>query len=101
MLMRLSDQKINHLAHLLTETIEDEDCLDVLRDSNDIRLRIKLILTDELKLESEIDRAVRNIFRSMAKPPPEGSKEWEVMYEQYYEEQMKKHRGHEKIRRMS
>lgn len=98
--MRLTDQKINHLAHLVTETIENEPSLDVLRDSNDIRLRIKLIITDELKLENEIDRAVRQIFRSMTKPPPEGSKEWEVMYEQYYQEQMKKHRGHEKIRRI-
>ncbi|MBN1878698.1 DUF507 family protein [bacterium] len=98
--MRLTDQKINHLAHLVTETIENEPSLDVLRDTNDIRLRIKLIITDELKLENEIDRAVRQIFRSMTKPPPEGSKEWDVMYEQYYQEQMKKHRGHEKIRRI-
>lgn len=98
--MRLSDQKINHLAHLVTETIESEPSLDVLRETNDIRLRIKLILTDELKLENEIDRLVRQIFRSMAKVPPEGSKEWDVMYEQFYQEQMMKKRGHEKIRRM-
>jgi uncharacterized protein len=98
--MRLSDQKINHLAHLVTETIENEPSLDVLRETNDIRLRIKLILTDELKLENEIDRVVRQIFRSMTKVPPEGSKEWDVMYEQFYQEQMFKKRGHEKIRRM-
>ncbi len=99
--MRLTDQKINQLAHLVMETIENESSLDMLRDSNDIRLRIKLIITDELMLENEIDRAVRNVFRTMTKPPPEGSKEWEVMYEQYYQQQMKKHRGHEKIRRIS
>jgi uncharacterized protein len=98
--MRLTDQKINHLAHLVTETIENESCLDVLRETNDIRLRIKLIITDELRLENEIDRTVRNVFRSMSKAPPEGSKEWDVMYEQFYSEQMKKRRGHENIRRI-
>ncbi|MGB3974882.1 MAG: DUF507 family protein [bacterium] len=98
--MRLSDQKINHLAHLVTEAIEDGVFMDVLRETNEIRLRIKLILTDELKLEDEIDRAVRQTFRSMSKPPPEGSKEWEVMYEQFYQEQMQKRRGYGKIRRI-
>lgn len=98
--MRLSSAKINHLAHLISETIESNPNLDVFRDTNEIRLRIKLIITDELRVEDEIDKIVRQIFRSMSKAPPEGSKEWEVMYERFYKEQMTKRRGHEKIRRI-
>lgn len=99
--MRLSDQKINHLALLVTKAIENGVSMDVLRETNDIRLRIKLILTDELKLENEVDRAVRQTFRSMSRVPPEGSREWEVMYEQFYKEHMQKRRGYGKIRRMT
>ena len=81
-------------------TVENHPELDVFMDTNDIRLRIKLIITDELKVEDEIDRIVRQILRSMSKSPPEGSKEWEVLYERFYQEQMTKRRGHEKIRRI-
>ena len=98
--MRLSAAKINHLAHLISMTVENHPELDVFMDTNDIRLRIKLIITDELKVEDEIDRIVRQILRSMSKSPPEGSKEWEVLYERFYQEQMTKRRGHEKIRRI-
>lgn len=98
--MRLSAAKINHLAHLITEVIENDPNLDVLRDTNDIRLRVKMIITDELKLEDELDRIVRQILRSMTKAPPEGSKEWDVLYERFYNEQMTRRRGHEKIRRI-
>ncbi len=98
--MRLSAAKINHLAHLITDIIENDPNLDVLRDTNDIRLRVKMIITDELKLEDELDRIVRQILRSMSKAPPEGSKEWDVLYERFYNEQMTRRRGHEKIRRI-
>ncbi|MCD4652460.1 DUF507 family protein [bacterium] len=98
--MRLSAAKINHLAHLITETVEGNSNLDVFMETNDIRLRIKLIITDELKIEDEIDQIVRQILRSMSKAPPEGSKEWEVMYERFFREQMTKRRGHERIRRI-
>jgi len=98
--MRLSAAKINHLAHLITETIENDPNLDVLRDTNDIRLRVKMIITDELKLEDELDRIVRQMLRSMSKAPPEGSREWDVLYERFYNEQMTRRRGHEKIRRI-
>ncbi|MBN1296853.1 DUF507 family protein [bacterium] len=98
--MRLSAAKINHLAHVVSDVIENDPNLDVLRDTNDIRLRVKMIITDELKLEDEIDHVVRQILKSMTKSPPEGSKEWDVIYERYYNEQLTRRRGHEKIRRI-
>jgi len=86
--MRLSIPKINHIAHLISNVLMDDPSVKCLRDKNDIRLRIKMIITDELKLENEIDRSVRRTLNSMSKEPPEGSKEWEVLYEKYYEEEM-------------
>jgi len=98
--MRLSAAKINHLAHLIADTVETNSNLDVLMDENDIRLRIKLIITDELKIDDEIDQIVRQILRSMSRTPPEGSKEWDVLYDRFFREQMTKRRGHERIRRI-
>jgi hypothetical protein len=90
--MRLSSGKINHLSHLIAEHIEESHSVDCFRDKNDIRLRIKIIITDELKLDEDIDKDIRRSLSSMAKSPPEGSKEWEVMYEKAYNEEMSKRR---------
>ena len=101
--MRLSVPKINQIAHLIAHRLASLDGVSCLRDKNDIRLRIKLIITDQLKLENDIDRAVRKIIESMSKAPPEGSKEWEVLYEKYYEEEMNRRQKQkfDGIRRMN
>ena len=101
--MRLSISKINHIAHLITNELVSDKAVRCLRDKNDIRLRVKIIITDELKLENEIDRAVRQTLSSLSKSPPEGSKEWEVLYEKYYEDQMARNQNFrfDGIRRMT
>jgi uncharacterized protein len=100
--MRLSNAKINHLAHQISDLIERDDSIDTLRDKNDIRLRIKIIITDELRLDDELDREVKRTINSLAKIPPEGSKEWEVLYEKYYAEAMNRRRVRpDAIRRMN
>ncbi len=86
--MRLSNPKINHLARLIADNISVDSNFRILRDKNEIRLRIKMIITDELRLENEIDKIVRKTLGSLSKSPPEGSKEWDVLYEKYYEEEM-------------
>ncbi|MBN1356069.1 DUF507 family protein [bacterium] len=90
--MRLSAAKINHIAHLVASDLAEESSVVCLRDKNDIRLRIKIIITDELRLDDEIDRIVRRTLNSLQKSPPEGSKEWEILYSKYYEEEMNRRR---------
>ncbi|MBN1552704.1 DUF507 family protein [bacterium] len=90
--MRLSAAKINHIAHLVADLCVNESAISCVRPKNDIRLRVKIIITDELKLNDDIDRNVRRTINSMQKSPPEGSREWEVLYEKYYEEEMNRRR---------
>ncbi len=100
--MRLSIPKINQIAHRIADEISDHPKFDCMHSMNDIRLRIKIIITDELKLENDIDRTVRRMLNSLTKAPPEGSKEWEVLYEKYFEEEMNRRQAHKAdgIRRM-
>ena len=53
---------------------------------------IKRTIRDYLKVEDEVDTAVRQKIRSLSKPIPEGSKEWEVLYKKYFEEEMARRR---------
>ncbi len=91
--MRLSNAKINHIAHIVADHLTTDRSVKCLRDQNDIRLRVKLIITDELKLDEDVDRFARREIKNMAKKPPEGSKEWEVLYERHYEEELNRRRS--------
>jgi hypothetical protein len=47
-------------------------------------------LSDEAKLEETIDTEVRRTLSSYARPAPEGSREWEVMYQKTREEVLRR-----------
>ena len=57
---------------------------------DDLRPEVIRALTDESKLEQSIDGEVRKILGSYARPIPEGSREWEVMYQKTREEVFRK-----------
>jgi hypothetical protein len=67
--------------------------IDFSVEKNDIRLRIKKIISQELQLEDEIDQFTRNTIASFSRRIPEGSKEWEIVYRRVFSEEMKKRRG--------
>ena len=45
-----------------------------------LRTEVFRVLEDESKLEESIDQEVRRTLSSYARPAPEGSAEWEVLY---------------------
>ena len=48
-------------------------------------------MLEDLELEDKIDQEVRQTLRSYKRKIVEGSREWDVMYQKIFEEQMKKH----------
>jgi len=57
---------------------------------DDLRPEVIRALTDESKLEQSIDGEVRKILGSYSRPMPEGSREWEVLYQKTREEVFRK-----------
>ena len=90
--MRLSRGKVNHLSRLVIDAIEDHPTAAVLRDSNQVRLAIVEILQEELRRDEYLDRKVRQKIASQKRDIPEGGREWEILYRQYYREEFDKHR---------
>ncbi len=89
--MRLSEDRISHIAHLITDGIWKDDIVDFV-DEAKVLQETKRSITDHLMIEDAIDDMVRGKIRSIARPIPEGSKEWEVMYKKYYQEEIAKKR---------
>lgn len=88
--MRLSRPKINHLSHILIKAMEEHPNIELLKDSNSVRLDIVRIITQELRLEEEVEDVVRDKLSSYSRKILEGSQEWDVLYQKFYEEEMTK-----------
>jgi uncharacterized protein len=64
-----------------------------LKPDNDVRLQIVKTLTDELRIEETVDAEVRRKLASYSRKIVEGNREWDVMYQKFYEQEMKKRLG--------
>jgi len=57
--MRISRDKANKVAHVVTDALATIDELDFLEDRNTIRLEVRKIMEDLLNQEAKIDQAAR------------------------------------------
>ena len=88
--MRLSPDKVNKLAHTVTDTLATLDEVDFVEDRNTIRLEVRKILEVLLNQEARIDQSARLKIESQKRTILEGSQEWDILYRKYYNEEVKK-----------
>lgn len=84
--MILTEERQTHLAHIITDTIWDDDLVDFTDDEVAIRMAKKAI-ADFVKEDQAIDEAARNKVSSLKRNVVEGSPEWDILYKKYYEEE--------------
>lgn len=87
--MRLTDDRISHLAHLVSDGIWKDDLVDF-TDENKALTEIKRIMASYLRVEDDADTIARNKIRSLSREVPEGSREWDILYKKYFEEEVSK-----------
>ena len=90
MSIRLSREKINFLSRKILEALFADDEVEFLDEPNDIRLDIVRSIEDEMKLYDLIDRKATEKIESQKKPIKDGSREWEILYRKYYNEEINK-----------
>jgi len=87
--MRMSRERIFHLTDLIVKELSTSPALQV-KNAEELRPEIMRALTEESKLEESVDTEVRKILASYSRPMPEGSREWEVLYQKTREEVFKR-----------
>ena len=87
--MRMSRERIFFLADLIMKELVAVPGVQV-RAPDDLRTEVVRGLTEEAKLEESVDTEVRRTLSSYARPAPEGSHEWEVMYQKTRSEVLKR-----------
>ncbi len=90
--MRLSEDRIYHLSHLVQDMLIRNRNVDILQTEERVLREIKRTIADELKFEGEADEAARRTIQSLSRRVPEGSREWDVLYRKYVEEEMNRRR---------
>jgi hypothetical protein len=88
--MRLSRDKVNKLAAIVTENLANAKDVEFLEPYDDVRQALRGILEDLLKHEEEIDKAARQKIESQRRIITEGTQEWDILYRKYYNEEVKK-----------
>lgn len=88
--MRLSEDRISHLSHLILEALVRNKDVDVLQPEERLLREIKRTITAELRFEDEADTAARRTIQSLSRKIPEGSREWDILYHKYREEEMRR-----------
>ena len=88
--MRLSRDKVNKVAHVITDALAETDELDFVEDRNTIRLEVRRILEELLNQEEKIDQSARHKIENQKRTILEGSQEWDILYRKYYNEEVKK-----------
>jgi hypothetical protein len=87
---RLSREKINYLSRQVLSALEKDDQVDFLDDPNEVRLIIVRSIEEEMNLYESLDKKAIDKIRSQKKAIEEGSREWEILYRKYYNDELAK-----------
>jgi hypothetical protein len=83
--MRMSRERLFGLAELIVTDLAAVEGVVIRQIADDkvrthLRTEIFRVLEDEGRLEETVDQEVRKTLGSYSRPAPEGSAEWEVLY---------------------
>ena len=78
----LADRIVADLAATESVSIKGDDE----KTHSHLRTEVFRVLEDESKLEESIDQEVRRALSTYSRPAPEGSSEWELLYQKTRDE---------------
>lgn len=91
--MKFTDDRISQIAHLIQDNLYREKSIDEAADKDKVLYEVKKTLIDYFKVEDAADQAAREKVEKLKRGVLEGSREWEILYRKYFEEELSK-KGH-------
>ena len=89
---RLSEGRISHLAHLLVDGIKRAALGDFPNEGRALA-ETKRVLHEFFERDDHLDEVVRQKIQSLSRHIPMGSREWDVLYRKYLEEEMRRQKN--------
>ncbi len=88
-MIRLSESRISHLAHLILGGLRKSTLADFPNEGHALT-ETKQTLHEFFQSEDRIDEIVRHKIESLSRRIPPGSREWDILYRKYFEEEARK-----------
>ena len=89
---RVSEGRISHLAHLVVNGLKRHDMAEFPNEGL-VLSETKRVLHEFFEREDRFDELVRQKIQSLSRHIPPGSREWDVLYRKYLEEEMRRQRN--------
>lgn len=90
MSLKLSRNKVNCLANLITQHFEKNEELDYHGNIGNLRFKIYHLIMDELRLFEQIELSAKEKMKVQKRNIPDGSREWEILFRKYVTEDLAK-----------
>jgi hypothetical protein len=87
--MFVSEDRISHIAHKIMEKLWRDDLADFPDEARTLA-GVKDSIASFFAIAEEVDLAVRKKLASYSQAKVPGSREWEIMYQKFYREEMTK-----------
>lgn len=87
--MQISEDRISHIAHKIVEKVWRDDLADFSDEARALTT-VKLSITGYFSIAGEVDEIVRKKLASYSQAKVQGSREWEILYQKFYQEEMAK-----------
>jgi hypothetical protein len=87
--MQISEDRISHIAHKIYDKLWQDDLADFPDEARSLNA-IKDSIADFFSVAEDIDQAVRKKLASYSQAKVPGSREWEVLYQKHYAEELAK-----------
>jgi hypothetical protein len=88
MSLKLSRNKVNCLASLITQFVEKNEEIDYMGDIGNIRFKVFHLIMEELRLFEQIELSAKERMKIQKRNVPEGSREWEILFRKYVTENL-------------
>ena len=90
--MRFSEGRLSYLAHQIIATLRSEGLAEIENERLALS-EIKHAFDAQRDQEAKLDEIVRRKIASLSRKVPPGSREWDILYQRYLEEEHRKQKS--------
>lgn len=85
----ISEEKMTHIVHLMLDGLEKRELVSFTKKDEAVR-EAKKVCFAYLGRLAQVDERVRQRIQSQKNAPVEHSRQWDTLYEKYFEEEVRK-----------